>query len=258
MPILPHGPYVGLGLWRSIPATLAVELTMFAAGLWLYLAGGGNGRRRVSFWLLIGLLVVAYFGAAFGPPPPDVRTLAVSALAIWVLVPWLWWADRAQGSGLRDQGGRRTEGEQQVAGSGERSGCEESSTSTWTRSTRRSSSATTRRCAGFRSPSAGVPEHRGRRRGRQLRGARVRRALGDPDVARRAALPVARDRASRLREVQGRVADRLRDLPLRHAAGRAAVARRGLPRRDRERVGRAAGPIGRAAPEGRRSARPPA
>ena len=97
MPILPHGPYVGLGLWNSIPATLAVELAMFAAGLWLYLAGGGNGRRRVSFWLLIAFLVVAYFAAAFGPPPPDVRTLAVSALAIWLLIPWLWWADRAPG-----------------------------------------------------------------------------------------------------------------------------------------------------------------
>lgn len=101
MPILPHGPYVGLGLWSSIPATLAVELAMFAAELWLYLAGGGNGRRRVSFWLLIGFVVVAYFAAAFGPPPPDVRTLAVSALAIWLLIPWLWWADRAQRSGLR-------------------------------------------------------------------------------------------------------------------------------------------------------------
>jgi len=97
MPILPHGPYVGLGLWNSIPATLAVELAMFAAGLWLYLAGGGRGRRRVSFWLLIAFLVVAYFAAAFGPPPPDVRTLAVSALAIWLLIPWLWWADRAPG-----------------------------------------------------------------------------------------------------------------------------------------------------------------
>jgi membrane-bound metal-dependent hydrolase YbcI (DUF457 family) len=96
MPILPHGPYVGLGLWNSVPATLAVELTMFAGGLWLYLAGGGNGRRRLSFWLLIGFLTVAYFAAAFGPPPPDVRTLAVSALAIWLLIPWCWWVDRAR------------------------------------------------------------------------------------------------------------------------------------------------------------------
>ena len=30
MPILPHGPYIGLGLWNSVPATLVVELSMFA------------------------------------------------------------------------------------------------------------------------------------------------------------------------------------------------------------------------------------
>ena len=93
VPVLPHGPYLGLGLWNSVPATLAVELAMFGAGLWLYLSGGGNGARRVSFWLLMAFLIVAYFGAAFGPPPPDVRTLAITALAGWLFVPWLWWAD---------------------------------------------------------------------------------------------------------------------------------------------------------------------
>ena len=94
VPVLPHGPYLGLGLWNSIPATLAVELLMFATGLWLYLSGGGNGRRRVSFWLLMAFLILAYLGAAFGPPPPDVRTLAITALAVWLFVPWVWWADR--------------------------------------------------------------------------------------------------------------------------------------------------------------------
>lgn len=93
VPVLPHGPYVGLGLWTSVPATLFVELTMFAAGLAIYAKSGGAGARRVSFWLLVGFLLVAYFGAAFGPPPPDVRTVAWSALALWVLIPWAWWAE---------------------------------------------------------------------------------------------------------------------------------------------------------------------
>ncbi len=94
VPVLPHGPYVGLGLWNSVPATLAVELTLFAAGLAIYLRSGASGARRVSFWLLIAFLIVAYFAAAFGPPPPDVRTLAWSGLALWLLVPWARWADR--------------------------------------------------------------------------------------------------------------------------------------------------------------------
>ena len=93
MPILPHGPYIGLGLWNSVPATLVVELSMFAIGLLLYVRGGGAGRRRVSFWLLMAFLLAAYFAAAFGPPPPDARTLAWSALSAWLLIPWAWFAD---------------------------------------------------------------------------------------------------------------------------------------------------------------------
>jgi LexA-binding, inner membrane-associated putative hydrolase len=94
MPVLPRGPYIGLGLWNSVAATLVVELTMFAIGLMLYVRGGGAGRRRVSFWLLMAFVLVAYFAAAFGPPPPNVRTLAWSGLIGWLLVPWTWFADR--------------------------------------------------------------------------------------------------------------------------------------------------------------------
>jgi hypothetical protein len=94
VPVLPHGPYVGLGLWNSVPATLAVELTLFAAGLAMYVRSGAAGARRVSFWFLIAFLIAVYFAAAFGPPPPDVRSLAWSALALWLLVPWARWADR--------------------------------------------------------------------------------------------------------------------------------------------------------------------
>jgi len=35
-----------------------------------------------------------YFASTFGPPPPNVRVLAVSALVIWLTVPWAAWADR--------------------------------------------------------------------------------------------------------------------------------------------------------------------
>jgi len=94
MPVLPRGPYVGLGLWNSVAATLVVELTMFAAGIALYVRGGGTGRRRISFWLLMAFLLVVYFAASFGPPPPDTRTLAFSALTAWLLIPWAWMADR--------------------------------------------------------------------------------------------------------------------------------------------------------------------
>jgi hypothetical protein len=92
MPILPNGPYVGLGVWYSVAATLAVELTVFFAALLFYVRGAR--RTGVAFWAMIAVLLVSYAGAAFGPPPPDVRTLAFSALAVWLFVFWAWWVDR--------------------------------------------------------------------------------------------------------------------------------------------------------------------
>lgn len=91
MPVLPGGPFVGLGLWNNIAATLAIELTLFVVALTLY---ARSRRPGISFWLMIGGLLVAYLGAGFGPPPPDVQTLAFSALAVWLFVLWAWFADR--------------------------------------------------------------------------------------------------------------------------------------------------------------------
>ena len=102
MPVFPNGPYVGLGLWHSIPATLAVELTMFTAALLFYVRGAR--RTGMAFWAMIAVLLVSYAGAAFGPPPPDVATLAFSALALWLFVVWGWWVDRPRPA---DGGDRR-------------------------------------------------------------------------------------------------------------------------------------------------------
>lgn len=92
MPVLPSGPYVGLGLWNWVAATLLVELGIFVLALVIYVRG--VRPPGLGFWTMVGVLLVAYFGAAFGPPPPDVSTLAVSALAVWLFVGWAWWVDR--------------------------------------------------------------------------------------------------------------------------------------------------------------------
>ena len=91
VPVLPHGPYIGLGLWYSVAGTLIVETAMFVVGLVLY---ARTRRPRASFWALMIVLFALYLGAAFGPPPPSVRALAISALAGWLFLPWAWWADR--------------------------------------------------------------------------------------------------------------------------------------------------------------------
>ena len=96
MPLVPGGARYGLGLWNSLPATLSVEFALFAAGGIVYLSAVKLKDRagRYALWSLLILLFLLYLGSVFGPPPPDTRVLAISALAIWLTVPWAAWADR--------------------------------------------------------------------------------------------------------------------------------------------------------------------
>ena len=97
MPIYPGGRTFGLGLWNSIQATLAVEVAMYAAGVWVY-AQATEPRDRIGRWSFISLavfLIVAYAANIAGGPPPSVFVLWVSAIAgTGVLLAWAGWADR--------------------------------------------------------------------------------------------------------------------------------------------------------------------
>ena len=100
VPDLPLAPglnvKVGLGLWRSLPATLAIEGLLFAAGIVIYLraARPQDALGWVLFFGFIAFLVLAYVSTLFGPPPPNLTTLIISAIALWILVPWAAWIDR--------------------------------------------------------------------------------------------------------------------------------------------------------------------
>jgi membrane-bound metal-dependent hydrolase YbcI (DUF457 family) len=87
---------VGGGLWHSLTATLFIEAGLLAAGAFVYTRTTRPLNRRGSWglWAMIALLVVFFAGALFGPPPPDARTIAFSALALWLFVPWAAWIDR--------------------------------------------------------------------------------------------------------------------------------------------------------------------
>lgn len=91
MPVLPHGPYIGFGLWRSVGATFIVETAMFAAAIVFY---ARRGRPRAAFWVLVAFLYVLYVANLFSPAPPSVNAIAWTAIASWVFIPWAWWADR--------------------------------------------------------------------------------------------------------------------------------------------------------------------
>lgn len=90
------GPKVGLELWRSVAATVAVELTLWVGAVWIYVrtTRPADGRGIVAFWSMVSVLTLIYVGNLFGPPPPDVTSLAVVSLVLWVVVPWAAWADR--------------------------------------------------------------------------------------------------------------------------------------------------------------------
>jgi hypothetical protein len=95
MPLYPGGPKVGLGMWNSLPLSLMVEYGLFAAGVILYMtATRRRGRHSYALWALILFLGIAYPASVFGPPPPSVRVLALSAISIWLTVPWAAWGDR--------------------------------------------------------------------------------------------------------------------------------------------------------------------
>lgn len=54
MPLYPGGPKVGLGMWNSLPLTLAVEFGLFVAGVILYLSGTRlKGGWNFGFWSFV-------------------------------------------------------------------------------------------------------------------------------------------------------------------------------------------------------------
>ena len=97
MPILHgDGPRYGLGMWNSIPATVAVEVAMFGTGVWLY-ASATRARDRIgsiALWALVAVLVAMYVGALFGPPPPNGNVVFIVAIAAYSLLAVAWWIDR--------------------------------------------------------------------------------------------------------------------------------------------------------------------
>jgi membrane-bound metal-dependent hydrolase YbcI (DUF457 family) len=87
----------GLGLWSSVPATLALEAVLFAAALLFYIKRTNALDRigRCGLWGIVLFLLSAYFGAAFGPPPPSVETIAWAGLIGGAVTALLgYWVDR--------------------------------------------------------------------------------------------------------------------------------------------------------------------
>jgi hypothetical protein len=96
LPLWPGGPLVGLGLWNSVPATLAVEGSLLAIGVWAFLSATSSAGRAgmAAFVGLLVLCVATWVSGPWSPPPPSANAIAWGGLALWILIPWAGWIDR--------------------------------------------------------------------------------------------------------------------------------------------------------------------
>jgi hypothetical protein len=97
MPLtLRGGPLYGLGLWNSLPATLATELGLLALGVFLYVRATRpvDRKGRLALGGLLVFLVAVYLASLLGPPPPSPGAVAWGAQAMWLVVLWGYWVDR--------------------------------------------------------------------------------------------------------------------------------------------------------------------
>jgi len=98
MPLYPGGAKFGLGLWFSLIGTVAVEVPMFLAGVWIYLQTtrpkDRTGMAAIS--ILLALLLVIYAGNVISqaPPPSPTAVALVSLIGACLITAWAGWADR--------------------------------------------------------------------------------------------------------------------------------------------------------------------
>lgn len=107
-PDMPLAPGVsrafGLGLWDSIPATLAIEGGFWLLAVVLY-ARATRAKNRMggyAFWFGVVLLTAAWIHNVAGPPPaPNAITLGTSSLVFFSLVvAWAYWVNRLRPAAL--------------------------------------------------------------------------------------------------------------------------------------------------------------
>ncbi|QJR13723.1 hypothetical protein [Usitatibacter palustris] len=108
-PDLPLTPFtderIGLGLWNSLPGTLAVEFTILAIGVALYMrfTKARDAVGRWALWGLVAFLAIIQLGNVFGEPPPSVTAIAWVGHAQWLLVLWGFWVDKHRTSLSADE-----------------------------------------------------------------------------------------------------------------------------------------------------------
>jgi membrane-bound metal-dependent hydrolase YbcI (DUF457 family) len=89
LPLLVHEPKLGFGLWNfpSVAYGLEVLLLLFAVWFCVRAMPVRADRRRVWYGFAL-LLVIIQSMTSFGPIPTTLSAMVVSALALYIIVPY--------------------------------------------------------------------------------------------------------------------------------------------------------------------------
>lgn len=88
---------LGLGLWRHLGISVALELLLLAAGVALYVRGRSRRHpvRPVRLAVVVVLLVGMYAASLLGPPPPSVMAIGLGDIGFLLFMGLAGaWADR--------------------------------------------------------------------------------------------------------------------------------------------------------------------
>ena len=100
MPLAPGVPAVfGLGLWNSVPATLAVEGGFWLLAIVLYVRKTRPVRRAgiYGFWIGVALLTLSWYSnITKGMEPNPVKAGAGGLVFFSLMVAWAYWMNRAR------------------------------------------------------------------------------------------------------------------------------------------------------------------
>jgi hypothetical protein len=96
LPLWPGGPLVGLGLWNSVPISVALEVALFLGGVALYARQTRPVDRTGTWalWGMVGFLALIFGSSMFSPAPASQDAIGYSTLSLWLFVPWTAWIDR--------------------------------------------------------------------------------------------------------------------------------------------------------------------
>jgi hypothetical protein len=97
LPLYPgNSPLFGLGLWNYFTFELILEIGLFIASILIYgrVTKAKNKTGKWSFYLLCIFLLVVQIANSFGPPPPNVTSIAWAGHLQWLIVLWGYWIDR--------------------------------------------------------------------------------------------------------------------------------------------------------------------